>query len=272
MKAYYLKTYLILATLATALAGFGCSPRQQGASLHGFYASGRANFNISVSQPLSLAHSGFLTAEVPADVRMYPSGSFRYALFSDSGKETISRQAHIILSELPNSEWRWEMETWARPEALSYAKDRIAGKYWTIQMLPVSSATDWFSELWMKNGSSVPDFWLAKRWSSTPEDNIRIVAEYREPAPLCMQKHLQNNAQQPDQVFPVTGKQLWRGCEQEIEEFSSRADKAFTFDRGRDFPEKAEAKPTSLPAKAPNMGHLVGRAENIDRDTPSYKD
>lgn len=272
MKTYNLRMILSIASLIAVFSIAGCSPRQQGASSQNFYASGRADFNISVSQPLSLAHTGFLTAEVPADIRMYPSGSFRYALFRDGGDQPVTRHAHIILSELPNAEWRWEMETWARADALSYAKERMAGKYWTIQMLPVISASDWFSALWEKNGTHVPEFWLAKRWSSTPEGTIRIVAEYREPAPVCMQKHLQTAPWADRNVFPVNGKQLWRGCEKEIEEFSSRADAVFTFDKGRDFPSQAEMKPTALPEKAPDMGKLVGRAENIDRDTPSYKD
>ena len=261
----------LVAIIACLLALSSCSPRQQGASSRGFYASGRPNFSITVTEPLSLAHTGFLTAEVPADVRMYPRGSFRFAVFDDAGQGSVNRHAHMILSELPRLDWQWELETWAAPEALSYEKVRKAGKNWTVQILTVSSSKDWFSSLWQDNGRSVPEAWLAKRWSATPDTNVRIVAEYREPAPLCMRDTLAAPPSESRGV-PLASKAPWRDCEREILDFSARADAVFAFDRAGDLPDRPEQRSSSLPAMSPDMGKLVGKAESISRDNINYND
>ncbi len=269
MKHSFPISAVFLLALATVLLS-ACTPARQGASAQNFYASGRPNFSISVSPPLTLASTGFLSATVPADVAMPPSGTFRYALFAEEKNEAIAREAHTILSEVPYNDWRWEMETWSAPEVISYAKTRMAGKYWTIRMMPVFSSSDWFSALWKQNGKNIPEFWLAKRWSATPDEYIRIVAEYREPAPLCMQNKLAAASLADHNSPPVRGKELWHNCQREIDEFSARADTVFSFDKAGDSPAQSARTSLSLPPGNPNMGKLVGRAENIDRDS-SYK-
>lgn len=242
-----------------------CTPRQEIASASGLYVSGRANFAISVAEGMKLATSSWFSSFAPSDVTVKPSGRFRYALFSDSVEGPVERHAHVILGELPSNQWVWEKETWAKPEALSYEKDRKAGKYWTIQVFPVFSSRDWFSRLWQANGRQTPDFWLAKRWSSTPEDYLRIVAEYREPAPLCMRERLAGAEQRETQgVIEVKGKELWRNCDKDIEEFNSRADSAFLFDRAKSMPDPAASVLKALPHGNPDIGKLVGKSEYKD--------
>lgn len=254
---------LLALLLAVALAfTAGCTPRHEIASSRSLYVSGRADFNISVKENMTLAAAARFSTFVPSDVTTQPSGRLRYALFTDNPEGPVTRHAHVLMCELPREQWEWEKETWAKPEALSYEKDRQAGKYWTIQMFPVFSSQDWFSKLWQANGREIPDFWLARRWSSTPEDYLRIVAEYREPAPLCMRERLADAARKEQQGgIPLKGKELWRGCDDEIREFTARADAAFIFDRSGNMPSPESAPLSVLPAGNPDMAKLVGKAE-----------
>ena len=242
----------------------GCAPRRIEASPQGFSGSGIADFSIKVSPPLTLAASGRLTATVPSyDSFLTPTATVSFALFAEGDSGPVTRHAHTIFSELPARLWRWEMETWAKRESLLYATERAGGKNWTIQIFPVAAAGDWFSALWLKNGRQVPDFWLAKRWSSTPEEEMRLLAEYREPAPACMRDSLV----QPDgSAFPLPkGKDLWRGCEKEIKEFSARADAVFDLEKRGNAPAAPAAKAALLPDMVPDMAALAGRAETYDR-------
>jgi hypothetical protein len=184
----------------------------------------------------------------------------------------VNRSAHILFSELSPNEWRWEMETWARPEVMSYAKSEIAGKYWTVQIMPVFSSSDWFSDLWRTNKRQTPDFWLAKRWSASPESYIRVVAEYREPAPQCLRKTLAAAPRDAKNGYAVQGKDLWRDCGNEIQDFSARADKAFLFDRAENLPAKGIHSLGLQPTTQPQMEKLVGRAESTTQDPMGSKD
>lgn len=250
------------------LTACGCTPRQEVASARSLYIGGRADFNISVTDAMRLAAASRFSGFVPSDVTVQPSGRFRYALFSDSLEGPVQRQAHVILGELPREQWLWEKETWAMPESLSYEKTRMAGKFWTVQMFPVFSSQDWFAHLWQVNGRSTPDFWIAKRWSATPETYMRIVAEYREPAPLCMKERLASAAQSTGQAnAPFKGKELWRNCDNEIQDFSARADAAFLFDKAGVMPEAESAPFTAMPPGKPDTGKLVGKAEHADTFT-----
>ena len=220
-------------------------------------------YAVSVAPPLTLAAYGSTTAQVPTDVVLKATGRFTYALFLDEKEQAPSAMVHALTVDLPLRGWRWEMETWARPESLAYAKRQEGGNYWTVQIMPVIAATDWFSELLQVNGRETPDFWLAKRWSSTPQEITRVVAEYREPAPACMQKRLREAASSADSnSFPLKGKELWRDCTEEVEAFSRRADAAVALDKADMVPGQALLPLQQRPSKAPDMGKLAGRAEN----------
>ena len=261
---------VVLMLLATLFPG--CTPRQKGATAHGFYASGLANFSISVSPPLTLAASGVLYANVPSDINLKPSASFTYAAFTDTTEGEVSRHVHTIFSELPQSVWRWEMETWSKPQSITYTKMRTGGKNWVVQIMPVTASTDWFSELWRQNERQTPEFWLAKRWSARPEEEMKVVAEYREPAPLCMQARLESDARADKSLLVPHGRDLWRGCDEEIEAFSRRADQAVSLDRLLDTPEKPLLVGNAKPEFSPDMAALVGRAEHVERRGSDYND
>lgn len=259
-----------LAALVCLLLCSGCAPRQNGATSQSLYAGGLANFSIAVSPPLTLASSGWLTAWTPSDVNLKPSATFNYALFGEGESGPVTRHAHCIFSELPKWNWRWEKETWALPQSLSYAQEREGGKNWTVQILPVTAQGDWFSDLWMEKGREIPEFWLAKRWSATPEDEMRLVAEYREPAPFCMRDRLEKAASAHRDALPLKGKELWRGCEKDVEEFSARADTVFAMQRLRDIAPVSGQPLEKRSGKMPDMGKLVGRSEKIDQGGYDY--
>lgn len=258
--------FCLFALISLMLLAPGCTPRRIEASPRGLSGSGLADFSIDVAPPLVLIATGRLTATVPTDdALMPPTATVSYALFAEGDSGPVTRHAHILFSELPMRTWRWEMETWAKHEALLYTTTRAGGKNWTIQMFPVIAAGDWFSALWQKNGRQTPDIWLAKRWSSTPQDEMRLLAEYREPAPACMRERLARTAGKDGIASLPKGKELWRGCEKEIEAFSARADAVFTLEK-RQNAQPAPALATLVPPDAPlNTAGAIGRAEVIDR-------
>jgi hypothetical protein len=253
---------LCLTLALIALLEPGCTPRRIEASPQGFSASGLADFTIRVADSLTLAASGRLTAATPSDDSVVaPSATLAFALFTEGESGPVTRHAHILFSELPQVAWRWEKETWAKHEALLYSSMRSGGKNWTIQIFPVIAEGDWFSALWQQNNRQVPDFWLAKRWSSTPQDEMRLLAEYREPAPACIREGFAETPTFKGRPMLPKGRELRRGCEQEIEAFSARADAVFAMDKRQDLQAAPSGKALSLPQTVPDMARLVGRAE-----------
>ncbi|MDL2291476.1 DUF4851 domain-containing protein, partial [Desulfovibrio sp. OttesenSCG-928-F20] len=172
------------------LALCACSARLEKASERDFSTPGRGAFHIKVNEPLTLGAEGKYRFFVPSDVLTRPGASFGYAVYAEPGVGRVDKQIHCIASRLERGAWRWEKETWARREAVSYSILSAGGRNWTVQMLPVDGEKDWFSALWAQKGRETPPFWLAKRWSATPDDDIRLVVEYREAAPQCLQERL----------------------------------------------------------------------------------
>ncbi|MDR1491088.1 MAG: DUF4851 domain-containing protein [Desulfovibrio sp.] len=259
MRVLPLFLILVLAGLAQ-----GCALQYTGAERDGFHAGGRTGVHVSVSPSLALAASGKFSVPTPSNVLTNsPSADFVFAAFGEEGSGPVGASAHVILSELPYPDWRWEMETWARPESMRYSKLTAARRNWTVQIFPLLAAGDWFSELWTLNGRQTPDFWLAKRWSATPDDELRIVAEYREPAPACMREQLQTYAEsrKNKEFGPLQGRELAGRCEREMEEFSSRADAAVRLDENLSRPLDETGIKARQPDKQPNMRALVGVAE-----------
>ncbi len=265
------KTLSLLAlaiVLAGLLAASGCTPLRQGAGEHNFYSAGISNINITVAPPLKLAGTGEVWGNVPSDVNLAPYSSLEFAVFADKTDGPVDRYAHTAISRLPGYAWRWIKETWETPQSLSLSKMQQAGKFWTVHMMPVVSDHDWFSEMWLANGRPVPAFWLAKRWSATPDDQTRIIAEYREAAPQCMQTMFRKALQVKSENPLPKGDEIWMACRKEINAFSDRADTIFTLDKMPEvLSEPPLALPLTKPAASPNMKKLAGEAEMIDNDT-----
>jgi hypothetical protein len=260
------------------LLAAACVQPSTRADRSGFYADGRFRSHVGVSAPLTLAGSGGFSATVPADVLFSPpNATFRFAVFGEGESGPVDRAAHMIASELPSPGWRWEKESLARTEALSYALVSAGGHRQVVQIFPVESSGDWFSGFWTLNGRTVPDFWLAKHWSSTPYDDIRMVAEYREAAPSCMRERLTAyvESRKNRDYAPLRGKALLPRCGREVEEFSRRADAAVTFGDAAQpaapaLSESGSAAQAALPGGRPNMRKLVGVAELV-RNLPDAR-
>lgn len=262
--------FLALLLALTAALACGCQPQRKGAAGQDFYATGRGGALITAAPPLRLAASGALRAPVPSDLNLSPRGGFAYAVFGEEKDGAVTRHVHCISSDLDRFAWRWEKETWAMSATLVYAQEVKDARVWTSQIYPVFAARDWFSALWRENGRETPEFWLAKRWSATPEDDIRLVAEYREPAPACMLERLRAFAGGGKNTPPLDGAALLIHCAEAVEDFSARADAALAFGRPAGLPAEEATPQASLlrhrPSAQPDMGRLVGRAESLSRD------
>jgi hypothetical protein len=260
-----------LALCVCGLLAAACAQPAVRADRDGFYAGGRFRSRIAVRAPLTLAGAGNFSATVPSEVLLAPPNAvFRFAVFGEGESGPVDRAAHMIASELPSPGWRWEKESLARTEALYYALVDAGGNRQVVQIFPVESSGDWFSGFWTLNGRTVPEFWLAKHWSSTPYEDIRVVAEYREAAPACMRDRLAAFAgsKKNRDYAPLRGKTLLPRCEQEVEEFSRRADAAVAFGETApaataDLSGSGSAPQAALPGGRPDMRKLVGVAEVI---------
>ncbi|MDR2077248.1 MAG: DUF4851 domain-containing protein [Desulfovibrio sp.] len=250
-----------LGLLALLLLG-GCTPARRIAADHGLYSSGNPPFSFTFDPALKLAGAGRMQADVPSDTNIRPSAFIHYAVFAEDSSGPVLRHAHALIAALPQGLWRWELESWPQPASLSLTKKEEEGKFWTVQMLPVAALGDWFSAFWTGNGREVPRFWLLKRWSSTPLDETRILAEYREPAPLCMEEALLplEGIARREQVSPPDGAALSLLCHKEIRAFSARADAAVSL-KSISPPEPGVPPAFIRPATAPNMKKLAGVAE-----------
>lgn len=271
------KTFFPVIFLALLLAA--CAARgSAGAFEHSFSLPGRGGLHFGVDRSLALLSEGRLAVQAPTDVVLPTNASFHYALYGESepdqpGGHTRSqtrRHVHCIWSRLDKKNWRWEKESNALIAALSYNKQTAGGRNWTVQVLPVTGAGDWFDALWQGLGKETPEFWLARRWSATPEDDIRLVVEYREEAPQCMQAALraaEEDKKTNKNYAPLRGNNLQRLCREEVEAFNSRAAAALFFDeKPSEAPGPAVTRATARPAFAPDMGRLVGRAEIVTKD------
>ncbi len=265
---YVYRFLLISFILAALVVSLGCSPIQRGIADNAFYSTGQPQLYVQVNG-LTPAGGGRFWGDVPSNTNLMPYASVNFAVFgeAEAGPESfINRHAHVMLAEFNEASWRWRMESWPAPSTLQFQSMRAAGKYWTVQIMPVAAVGDWFSGAWQADAKKAPRFWLAKRWSSTPEEYIRIVAEYREPAPQCMQAALPalEQAVLGEQVSPPQGADLLRLCPQEVDAFSARADDAFTFGPLPQTLGTAFARPMPQPDGRPNMKALAGEAEYID--------
>ena len=240
----------------------GCAPARRIAADHGLYSPGNPRFSFTFDPALRLAGAGRMSAAVPSDTIISPSASIHYAVFAEGTSGPVLRHAHALLSILPRDLWKWELESWPQPASLSLTRMEKDGKFWTVQILPLPALGDWFSAFWSDNSREVPRFWLLKRWSATPFDATRILAEYREPAPRCMEESLLplEGIIRKEQIPPPNGTEILLLCHKEIQAFSARADAAVSLE-AVPLPWPGALPAFTRPAMAPNMKRLVGTAE-----------
>lgn len=251
----------------------GCTPVQRAATDHSFYSTGQPNIEFRMTPPLTLAANDRVPANVPSDTNLLPSAYNTYAIFGEGEEGPITRHVHSLISSLPSNSWRWRMETWPQSSSLRLSKRRAAGQFWTVHMFPIAAEGDWFTEFWRQNGRETPRFWLSKRWSATPYYDVRILAEYREPAPKCMEEALLplEAIVKKEEVSPPGSMELWFLCRKEIEDFSARADASVSLDYFTgERQEQPFLKSGPRPRQRPDMKKLVGEAEAVDLGHGNY--
>ena len=249
----------------------GCATQRQGITDHGFFSTGMPNILVKTEQNLTPIASGTRSVTIPAGTNASATGNFAFAAFADRNDKQPARHAHIGLVTLSGNAARFTLEREREADAFLLDKETIDGRYWTVRLLPVYAAEDWFCELRRVNKLPTPSLWLAKRWSWTPDSHTRVVAEYREAAPMCLQRLLPaQNAEGKGKQQRVSRAELLKNCSNDIDDFSIRAEKAFTFTRAGDNIQATPPPSFLLPDSAPDMQKVVGKAEVIGRDTMDF--
>lgn len=252
-KAAFMFRLSVLAVLCLALAQLaGCvAGAVSGVSGTSLVRTGYPRLNIAVNEPLVLQGYGRQWVSLPSEfLGNLPSGTMDYAVYGEmAGGDAggpVTRHAHAFVVR-PNDDirWRFRLESFKPYGGLSFGKQEINGYRWTVQLLRVDGETDWFSAMWRESGRETPPVWLARRFSATPEKSIRVVAEYREPWPECLDPEI------TELTF------VRKEC---LEGFLARADEAFVLDMHA--PETIEAPLGTAvlhrPPFSPDMGKLAG--------------
>ena len=243
---------LALAQLAGCMAG-----AVSGVSGTSLVRTGYPRLSIAANEPLVLQGYGRQWVSLPSEfLGNAPSGTMDYAVYGASDEQepegTVSRHAHaFVVRPSDDVRWRFKLESFKPYGGLSFGKREINGYRWTVQLLRVDGESDWFSAMWRESGRETPPVWLAHRFSATPEKSTRVVAEYREPWPECLDPEL------TELTF------VRKDC---LEGFLARADEAFALDMHAPEIIEEPSSPAVLhkPAFFPDMGKLAGEVFEDD--------
>ncbi|SBV97548.1 exported hypothetical protein [uncultured delta proteobacterium] len=248
----------ILALAVACLCLFGCAAAFNGISGSTLVRTDYPRLTVGANPPLILQGYGRQWVSLPTDyLGLEPSGIMDFAVYGDeggngSGEGAITRHAHAFVVT-PSDDRRW----YFRPESnkpfggLALGRKDIGGYSWTVQVLRVDGEKDWFSAMWRASGRETPPLWLARRFSATPDRAVRVVAEYREPWPECL------DPEAADLVFAR------KEC---LEGFFARSDAAFSLDMHAPEMLEAPSAPSMLakPAFSPDMKKLAGELMEVD--------
>lgn len=203
---------------------------------------------IAANEPLALQGYGKQWVSFPTDYMGHqPSGFMEYAVYGEGAEGPVTRHAHALIARPSNDNyWEFKPESYPVPGGFAIGKAVLGGKGWTAQLVRIDGEKDWFSAMWHESGREVPEYWIARRFSATPEKATRVVAEYREPWPGCLD---------PDGIKDMAF--YPKGC---LDGFIERSEAAF--DVAGEIPE--EEKGTDIPSIlvkprfSPDMKRLVG--------------
>ena len=244
---------LMLTLFLLALPLSGCISAISGVSGTALIHTAFPRLTVTANPPLALQGYGRQWVSLPTDILgMDPSGIMDYAVYGEAHEGPITRHAHAMVVRPSNtSMWYFQPESYGVPGAVASGRKIFDGHTWTTHVLRVESATDWFSSMWTASGRDTPEFWIARRFSETPERATRVVAEYREPWPECLDPEVK------DLLF------VRKSC---LEGFFERADAAFTLDMHTPETIETPAVPSELhkPGFAPNMRRLAGELRQED--------
>ncbi|CAK7068619.1 MAG: hypothetical protein DELT_01771 [Desulfovibrio sp.] len=143
---------------------------------------------LAAKEPLTLQAYGRQWVSLPTDYLGHkPTGFMDYAVYGEGEEGPVTRHAHVAIVRPSNDNyWEFKPESYPVPGGFAIGRAVIGNKSWTAQLVRVDGERDWFSAMWQASGRDVPEFWLSRRFSATPERATRVIAEYREPWPECL--------------------------------------------------------------------------------------
>ncbi|MDR1241770.1 MAG: DUF4851 domain-containing protein [Deltaproteobacteria bacterium] len=255
----------------------GCTPARVGVFGNAMFSGGLPALSIAPAPASGLTPmvAGRLMASLETDASLPAFARVNYALFGDAaagetGKPApVRRHGHVLVTELSdNHSWEFDVESNPTRNEAYLRAIKLNGQEWTEHLLYADSADDWFSAFWRNNGRSVPEQWIGKRWSRDYANYYRVVMEYREPMPACIETGT-NEGQSyfVHAVFRENGPE----CRRELADFDARAAQAFEVQNLRGMENPAEPGNaltqvfTVKPERLPNMKKLVGTAQRISR-------
>jgi hypothetical protein len=188
---------------------------------------------------------------------LQPAGFFDFAVYSDALEGPLTVSAHsIMLRPTSDDLWRFTMESFKEPYTFSLSNTGFDGMAFVARLMVVQSAGDWFSDMWAASGRAVPERWIARRFSASPDQSVRYVAEYREPWPACLDEEALR--------LGLLSGASYDSC---LRPFMQRSEKAFSIERGAPETMLPPAGPVrlSIPPYAPDPTKLAGEVEQDDR-------
>lgn len=225
----------------------GCAPAVSGVSGMSLVRTGYPRLTVGAREPMQLQGYGRQWVSLPTDyLGLQPTGSMDYAVYAEETEGPVERHAHVLVARpLAEREWRFKPESFPGPGGLALGRVVIDGYTWTLQTLRVDGEKDWFSAMWRENGRDVPERWIAVRYSATPDWYTRVVAEYREPWPECLDPEIK------DLIF------VRKSC---LEGFYERSEAVFSLDMHAPEVIEKPAAPSRLekPPFSPDMKRLAG--------------
>jgi hypothetical protein len=254
----------------------GCTPARMGVFGNTMFSGGLPALAVTPARDSGLVPvaSGRLLAGLETDTTQQAFAGVNYAVFGaiapvDAKGATVTKHGHVLVTELSNSyAWEFNVESWPSRNEVYLRTVDFGGLDWTEHLLYADSTGDWFSELWRNNGFGVPERWIGKRWSRDYANHYRVVVEYREALPSCLD--VANNEGQSYSVHAVFNADTPE-CRRELQEFEARAARAFEVQNLRDaekIPEPGNSLRTAfteMPERLPDMKKLVGTAQRSSR-------
>jgi hypothetical protein len=256
-------------------AGFmlgGCIPNRVGVFGGTMFSGGLPALAVTPAPQLTPMAFGTLGGSLETDTPLTAHARVDYAVFGDvepaeSGQKAamVKAHGHTMVTEISNQyAWEFDVESNASHSEVYLKTVKFNGQEWTEHLLFADSEGDWFSELWQNNGRIVPERWIGKRWSRDYQSYYRVLVEYREPMPACVE--VTSNEGQSYSVHAIFNTNT-QECRNTLQDFEVRAEQAFNVQNLRSVENSVEPGSAlvsvlgRLPEKSPNMKKLVGTAQ-----------
>lgn len=257
--------FLLCCGLLLALGGCAGKSGYFGLSGQTTISGGLPKLAINAEPSLAVKGNGLTWGTLQTDTNLKPTSKFYYTVYGQKDAQPGSlaqRHAHVVMARIDNpSSWEFTVESFTRRNEVYLRDAKINGLDWTEHLLFENSQGDWFSDLWLANGYKVPEVWVGKRWSRTYFGSTRMVVEYREPMPDCVDISDTSGSSYIVSALLNTNSQQ---CERLLKEFNARADQAFDIQssRGQEFDGEAPAGVLlKRPERTPDMTRLVGKGQ-----------